>query len=163
MTRTFPTLASALAGRFNALQRKLSRPLKLTLAVTAAALVAGCAAPSKPPSAAPKATQTAPDAATLRDRHLAAANAAADQYRTCLYGHVARYVNLVPDPARLADEAATECAPITERFRRERQAAIVTYTSAADAAQQADAATATLQADGQRVARARATELRALQ
>ncbi|MCI3205775.1 MULTISPECIES: hypothetical protein [Pandoraea] len=107
--------------------------------------------------------QTSPDAATLRERHLAAADAAADQYRTCLYGHVARYVNLVPDPIRLADEATTECAPITERFRRERQAAIVTYTSASDAAQQADAATVTLQTDGLRVARARATELRALQ
>ncbi|VVD94818.1 hypothetical protein PTE31013_01827 [Pandoraea terrigena] len=104
----------------------------------------------------------APNAATLREHHLAAADAAADQYRTCLYGHVARYVDLVPDPVRLADEAATECAPITGRFKRERQAAIVTYTSATDASQQADAATLALQADGMRVARARATELRAL-
>ncbi|VVE87764.1 hypothetical protein [Pandoraea bronchicola] len=130
--------------------------------VAATLLVTGCATPSKP-TAAPAATRpAAPDAATLRERHLAAADAAADQYRTCLYGHVARYINLVPDPVRLADEAATECAPITERFHRERQAAIVTYTSATDAAQQADAATLALQTDGLRVARARATELRAI-
>ncbi|WP_140413361.1 hypothetical protein [Pandoraea sp. PE-S2T-3] len=154
MSRTFPTLACARAGRLAAFPSAL---------LLVASLLAGCATPSKAPPAGSKATQPAPDAATLRERHLAAANAAADQYRTCLYGHVARYVNLVPDPVRLADEAAVECAPITERFRRERQAAIVTYTTATDAAQQADAATATLQADGQRVARARATELRALQ
>ncbi|AKM31790.1 hypothetical protein AB870_19285 [Pandoraea faecigallinarum] len=134
--------------------------------VAAALLLAGCAAPTKPHGASPASPAThpaAPDAATLRERHLAAADAAANQYRTCLYGHVARYVDLVPDPVRLADEAAAECAPITARFRRERQAAIMTYTSASDAAQQADAATLALQTDGLRVARARATELRALQ
>ncbi|VVD93480.1 hypothetical protein [Pandoraea anhela] len=140
------------------------RRIAPTLCSAAAVIIlAGCAAPSKPHGDSTAARQTAPDAATLRERHLAAADAAADQYRTCLYGHVARYIHLVPDPARLADEAAAECAPITERFRRERQAAIVTYTSSSDAAQQADAATLTLQADGLRVARARATELRALQ
>ncbi|VVD79721.1 hypothetical protein [Pandoraea fibrosis] len=150
MTRKFPNLARA------------RRVVPALFCVATVLLVTGCATPSKPntPSAATRAP--APDAATLRERHLAAADAAADQYRTCLYGHVARYINLVPDPARLADEAAVECAPITERFHRERQAAIVTYTSATDAAQQADAATVSLKADGLRVARARATELRAL-
>lgn len=144
----------------------ISAPSRLVPAIliclTATLFVTGCATPSKPQVGAAATRPAAPDAATLRERHLAAADAAADQYRTCLYGHVARYVNLVPDPTRLADEAATECAPITERFHRERQAAIVTYTSPSDAAQQADAATLTLQADGLRVARARATELRAL-
>jgi hypothetical protein len=150
MTRTFPILAR-------------TRIVVPALFCAAAALfVAGCATPSKPPAAPTASHPAAPDAATLRERHLAAADAAADQYRTCLYGHVARYINLVPDPARLADEAAAECAPITERFHRERQAAILTYTSATDASQQADAATLSLQADGLRVARARATELRAL-
>ncbi|VVE68039.1 hypothetical protein PCA31118_02756 [Pandoraea captiosa] len=151
MTRKFPILARA---------QHLAPAL---CSVAAALILVGCAAPAKPPANASASRQPAPDAATLRERHLAAADAAADQYRTCLYGHVARYVNLVPDPARLADEAAAECAPITERFRRERQAAIVTYTSASDAAQQADAATLSLRTDGLRVARARATELRALQ
>lgn len=139
------------------------RTVPALLCVAAAVLATGCATPSKPSTATSASRPAAPDAATLRERHLAAADAAVAQYRTCLYGHVARYINLVPDPARLADEATTECAPISERFRRERQAAIVTYTSATDAAQQADAATLTLQADGLRVARARATELRALQ
>ena len=151
MIRKFPILTHA----------RLVMPVLCGVAV--ALLVTGCAAPSKPHSAPTAARPAAPDPATLRERHLAAADAAADQYRTCLYGHVARFVNLVPDPIRLADEAATECAPITDRFRRERQAAIVTYTTPSDAAQQADAATLTLQADGLRVARARATELRALQ
>lgn len=132
------------------------------LCVAAALLVTGCATSSKPDEVPTTARAGAPDTAALRARHLAAADAAAQQYRTCLYGHVARYINLVPDPVRLANEAAAECAPITGRFRRERQAAIVTYTSATDASQQADAATLTLQADGLRVARARATELRAL-
>ncbi|AJC21828.1 hypothetical protein [Pandoraea pulmonicola] len=149
MIRMFPTLACA------------PRTVPALLCVAAAVLATGCTTPSKPSTSASR--PAASDATTLRERHLAAADAAAAQYRTCLYGHVARYINLVPDPAHLADEAATECAPISERFRRERQAAIVTYTSAADAAQQADAATLTLQADGLRVARARATELRALQ
>ncbi|MBN4665546.1 hypothetical protein HUS70_12965 [Pandoraea nosoerga] len=151
MTRMFPTLAGA---------RRLA-PMRLC--AVAALLLTGCATPSSPSAPASATRPAASDAATLRERHLVAADAAAAQYRTCLYGHVARYVNLVPDPARLADEAATECAPISERFRRERQAAIATYTTPADAAQQADAATLTLQADGLRVARARATELRALQ
>ncbi|ALS63761.1 hypothetical protein [Pandoraea apista] len=150
MTRKFPNLVRAC----------LVAPALFCVAT--ALLVTGCATPSKP-NTGPAATRpAAPDAATLRERHLAAADAAADQYRTCLYGHVARYINLVPDPGRLADEAAAECAPITERFYRERQAAILTYTSATDAAQQADAATLSLKADGLRVARARATELRAI-
>ncbi|PTE02835.1 hypothetical protein [Pandoraea apista] len=150
MTRKFPNLARAC----------LVAPTLFCAAT--ALLVTGCATPSKP-NTGPAATRpAAPDAATLRERHLAAADAAADQYRTCLYGHVARYINLVPDPGRLAGEAAAECAPITERFYRERQAAILTYTSATDAAQQADAATLSLKADGLRVARARATELRAI-
>ncbi|VVE05263.1 hypothetical protein PEP31012_02336 [Pandoraea eparura] len=130
--------------------------------VAATLLATGCATSSTPHGASTSARSGAPNVATLREHHLAAADAAADQYRMCLYGHVARYIDLVPDPARLADEAAAECAPITGRFKRERQAAIVTYTSASDASQQADAATLTLQADGLRVARARATELRAL-
>ncbi|VVE13735.1 hypothetical protein PCO31010_02785 [Pandoraea commovens] len=153
MTRKFPILAFP----------RRAAPVLFSLA--AVAILAACAAPSGPHANANTSAQrpAAVDPATLRERHLAAADAAADQYRTCLYGHVARYVNLVPDPIRLADEAATECAPITQRFHRERQAAIVTYTSPSDAAQQADAATLSLQADGLRVARARATELRALQ
>ncbi|MDM8357773.1 hypothetical protein [Pandoraea communis] len=150
MTRKFPNLA----------RTRLVVPALFCVAT--ALFVTGCATPSKP-NTTPAATRPpAPDPATLRERHLAAAGAAADQYRTCLYGHVARYIDLVPDSARLADEAAAECAPITERFHRERQAAIVTYTSATDASQQADAATFSLKADGLRVARARATELRAL-
>ncbi|MFK0375275.1 hypothetical protein [Pandoraea sp. NPDC090278] len=154
MTRKFPILAFP----------RRAAPVLCSLAIVA--MLAACAAPSGPRANANTSSAQRPaavDPATLRERHLAAADAAADQYRTCLYGHVARYVNLVPDPIRLADEAATECAPITQRFHRERQAAIVTYTSPADAAQQADAATLSLQADGLRVARARATELRALQ
>ncbi|MDN4573762.1 hypothetical protein DBB29_09265 [Pandoraea cepalis] len=130
--------------------------------LAAALLVTGCATSTAPRGPLTSARSGAPDAAQLREHHLAAADTAADQYRTCLYGHVARYVDLVPDPIRLADEAAAECAPITGRFRRERQAAVVTYTSATDASQQADAATLALQADGLRVARARARELRAL-
>lgn len=151
MIRKFPILA------------RTQLVVPVLCSVAAALLITGCATPSKPHNTPSAGHPAAPDAATLRERHLAAADAAADQYRTCLYGHVARYVNLVPDPVRLADEAAAECAPITDRFRRERQAAIVTYISPSDAAQQADAATLSLQADGLRVARARATELRALQ
>lgn len=149
MTRKFPNLARA------------RRVVPALFCVATVLLVTGCATPSKP-NTPPATRPAAPDATTLRERHLAAADAAADQYRTCLYGHVARYINLVRDPARLADEAAVECAPITERFHRERQAAIVTYASATDASQQADAATVSLKVDGLRVARARATELRAL-
>ncbi|AHB08551.1 hypothetical protein LV28_23125 [Pandoraea pnomenusa] len=146
--------------KFPILTQMRAAPLLACLA--AALLVTGCASPSKTQAGATPAHAPAPDAATLRERHLAAADAAATQYRSCLYGHVARYVNLVPDAGRLADEATAECAPITERFHRERQAAVLTYTSPSEASQQADAATLTLQADGLRVARARATELRAL-
>lgn len=144
--------------------RSLSRTAAIAASVLTAVLLAACATPANH-NAAPRAAAPAPkqDPIVLRDRHLAAADAAADQYRKCLYGHVARYVNLVPDAVRLADEAATECAPITERFRRERQAAVATYASVPEARREADDATSALQMDGLRVARARATELRALQ
>ncbi|VVE08290.1 hypothetical protein PMO31116_02469 [Pandoraea morbifera] len=146
--------------KFPILTQMRAAPVLACLAATL--LATGCATPSRPQAGATPAHAPAPDAATLRERHLAAADAAANQYRTCLYGHVARYVNLEPDAGRLADEAAAECAPITERFLRERRAAVVTYASPSEASQQAEAATLTLQADGLRVARARATELRAL-
>ncbi|GAB3625601.1 hypothetical protein PTE30175_02652 [Pandoraea terrae] len=131
----------------------------IVAAWTMAAALTGCAtAPRNTVITAPAAT--APPGRDAGAAHLAAADAAAQQYRTCLYGYVARYAYLNTDSAALAGEAAQECAPIAQRFRQERQAGTAANTTAAEAARQADVAADDLRVGGIRQAQARATEIR---